>query len=69
MPSGERAHTLGVQIEVDWLDGDMSLTDLADALRQLRFPASNEGFRAVRIDSAARDYIAACIELRVRKCG
>jgi hypothetical protein len=65
MHTGALAHETPTA-EVDWLDGDMSPTDLAQALRQLRFPSSAQGFRVIRLDASARDYLADCIELR---CG
>jgi hypothetical protein len=65
MPTGALAHE--TPIEIDWLDGDMSPNDLAQALRALRFPSNNQGFRIVRLDAAARDFIADSIELRCGK--
>jgi hypothetical protein len=45
---------------------DMTGQDLAQALRQLSYPSSKLGFRIVRIDAAARNFIADSIELRCR---
>ena len=46
------------------LDGDCRPTDLAEALRELRFDGGNNAFNAIRIDRDVRDYLVSTLSAR-----
>jgi len=46
------------------LDADMTASDLATALRELRFDGGNNQFRPIRIDADVRDYLVTALNVR-----
>jgi hypothetical protein len=47
------------------LDADMTASDIADELRQLKFEHSE--FNAIRIDADVRDFLVASLSARVAR--